>query len=218
VANEMGEKQLFGITVAVAAVVLIFVGVLNFLSYRKYSSLQQEIEKFKKEIKAHDIVIGTRKRVKRDLEDATARFDAVKQYLPSDKEVRQLIGNFSKKCIESGLKNRKLKWVTVAGAARRPGARQKKDYESIKYECEFLGTFHSLAKFVSKVEDWKHFKRFVSITKFKMTAAQKGLAFDTGVQNHEIKMTLELYKYQAAKPAGGVTKPAAGTPVASRTR
>ena len=207
-ARESGEKQIFGVTVAVVAVVLVVVGVFTFLSYRKLSNIRKETRDLTRKIEDHDKVIAEKPRLENELRASQARFDNVRTYLPDDRDVDGLIEALRSKCLEANLTFSKLDRVASPGAAAGRKA-QGKDVEEILFKGEFAGSYHSLAKFVSMVEDWEHFKRFVSITDFSVDAGEKGLAYDTGAQRHEVSMTLELYKYAEAKtPATGPATPA----------
>ncbi len=205
-AKEMGEKQLFLITAIIAAVVLLGLGVFTFLRYRHLNAVNAEKETYDELIEKHDEVIKDKEDVETEIRNSKDRFNKVKQYLPDAREVATLIYAFGNKCIDS-----KLEILTLeeprATTTRRRGTPIQKDIEKIKYDCEFKGTFHALASFISKIENWETFQRFVSITKFSVKAADDGLAFDDDVQKHEISMTLELYKYKEPKPVV-VQKPA----------
>ncbi len=208
--KETGEKQLFTITIIIVVVVLLAVGVIAFLSYRKYSGLTAKTEESRKAIKKYDDIIKDEKDLTKKIEDSEARFGRVEQYLPDEREVAKLINAFTSKCIEARLKIAKLEKARATTALRRGQVAVQRDIEKINYDCKFKGTFHALAGFISKIEDWEHFKRFVSITKFNMKAADDGLAFDDGKQLHEITMTLELYKYkEPPKPVVPQTPPVA---------
>jgi Tfp pilus assembly protein PilO len=196
----MGEKQVFVITIVVVSIVLVIVGTFTYLSYQNYCRLTDDKRKLDLKIDDHDQVIAQKPVKEAELNASRARFENVKRYLPDTRAVDTLLDAFSTKCIESKLKLHKLERVTRVSATRRPrGPRQ--DVAKIEFKGEFKGSFHSLAKFVSMVEDWEHFKRFVSITEFKMKAGEKGMAFDTGTQMHTVAMTFQLYKYEEPKRA-----------------
>jgi len=196
----MGEKQLFGITIAIVVLVLLVVGVFTFLGYRSFSRLIDERRSLDAKIAAHRMTIKKRQDLDSKMEGMKARFDNVKQYLPDEKEVEKLLNAFSDKCIEAKLEVVKLEKAKASGGRRRRGAGAAKiQVEKLQFKGKFKGTFHSLAKFISMVEDWEHFKRFVSITEFKAQAAEMGMAFDSGAQLHEMDMVFELYMYQPPK-------------------
>jgi Tfp pilus assembly protein PilO len=194
----MGEKQVFVVTIVVVSIVLVIVGTFTYLSYKNYCGLTDKKKVLDKKIDEHDLVIAEKPTKEAELNASRARFENVKRYLPDTKAVDTLLDAFSTKCIESKLKLHRLERVTQI-ATRRPGQGVKQDVEEIQFKGEFRGSYHSLAKFVSMVEDWEHFKRFVSITEFRMKAGEKGLAFDTGTQMHTVAMTFRLYKYEEPK-------------------
>lgn len=205
--RELGEKQVFAITVVIVGAVLAGVSVLAFLSYSSYSALVREKAEFDEKIEAHRVVMATREKIEAQIEASETNFSNVKQYLPTDGEVAQLLKALTDKCIEAKLVVARLQ-QTVQQAQRVKGQAQKTDAEKIIYKGEFSGSFHSAARFVGMVEDWVSFRRFVSITDLKIDAAQQGLVYDQGNQPHKITMTLEFYKYQ--EPQAKPTPPAKG--------
>jgi Tfp pilus assembly protein PilO len=92
--------------------------------------------------------------------------------------------------------------------ALRPGV-AKPQYDTVRYRAEFRGSFHQMARFISQIENWKQFKRFVNISAYSVEATSKGTAFDDNKQRHVIKMTLELYRYQEPAAAPATPGPAA---------
>ena len=203
-AKEVGEKQIFGITIGIFAVALLVVGVLIYLNYSRLSKLNADTADYHAKYKAAQTIADTLKAKEKEKKETQDRVDECNQYLPTDDDIERTMLSFASKSTDAGLKTDSLKMETARGAVR-PG-QTKAPYETISYKGEFEGNCHQLAKFVSAIENWKTFKRFVSITTFSMKAASGGMAFDDGVQKHTIKMTLELYKYPepAAKPAGPV--------------
>jgi Tfp pilus assembly protein PilO len=211
-AKEMGEKQLFGITIAIVVLVLLVVGVFTFLGYRRFGMLSDEIQDLDRKIKTHGDTCRRKKSLELKMQGMKSNFENVRQYLPDDREVAKLIKAFHDKCIEAKLNVAALKKSTVSAGRGRGRGRQAIQVEKIQYKGKFTGTFHSLARFVSMVEDWEHFKRFVSITDFEIKAANKGMDFDSGAQLHKISMLFELYKYQLPKRAAARKAAAAGAP------
>ena len=208
-AKELGEKQLFIVTIVVFAVVLVGLGVFSYMSYRKYDTLTATNAQLDKEIDEFQKVIDKEPDLEKELKQSEDRFTAVQEYLPKDKDVRRLLDDFAQKCRDANLENLKM-----APEVNRTAARGKKagagDYETLRYKCEFGGSLHSLAKFVSLVENWKDFKRFVNITEFEIVAQSGGMAFDNDLQKHSIKLTLDLYKYNEPQKAARAPRPAAG--------
>jgi Tfp pilus assembly protein PilO len=206
--REMGERQLFGVTVVLVGLVLVVVGVFTFLSYRKFSKLTEDIRTLNRKIEEHGRVVDKREDVENAVAAMQSRFDNVKKYLPENREIDRLLDTFANKCIEARLEMSKLEKGRATTSRRRGKAAASRDVEKIQFRGDFKGSFHSLAKFVSMVEDWEHFNRFVSITTFRVAAADKGVAFDTGAQMHSISMTLELYKYEEPTTTPAPKKPA----------
>jgi Tfp pilus assembly protein PilO len=201
-AREIGERQLLAITALVFAVVLVVVGTFIFLGYRQYSGLVVKREALRKEIQGHDEVIARGPKAVKDLEDSKAMFQECKEYLPADENVQQMLKSISDMCLESALDSVDIKWDSSARPAALGAAKQP--YEAIRYKCEFRGSYHQLARFVSKIEDWKHFKRFASIQTFSLEAADRGLLRDSGKQRHKALLTLEVYRYnEPVKPPAG---------------
>ncbi len=203
----MGEKQLFGLTIAIVVLVLLVVGVFTFLGYRRFSRLVTERNGLNAKIAAHRTTAKKKPDLESKMEGMKSRFENVKRYLPDEKEVEKLLHAFSDKCIEAKLEVVKIEKAKAKGGRRRRGAGAAKiQVEKLQFKGKFRGTFHSLAKFVSMVEDWEHFKRFVSITEFKAKAAGGGMAFDSGSQLHEMNMVFELYMYQPPKAKAAPSK------------
>ena len=206
-AKEMGEKQIFGITVGVFAAILLVVGTLIYLSFSSLSRINTDSRNFERQEKDARKIADRKTEVTRTRNEIKDRVDDCLQYLPKADEVQRMLENLSAKSTDAGLGSTTIK-IDVAPNLARPGA-TKPVYETIRYKCEFLGSFHQLAKFVSGMENWKTFKRFVNITAFAMEADSKGLVFDDGAQKHLIKMTLELYKYPEPVAAPGMGVPGA---------
>jgi Tfp pilus assembly protein PilO len=204
----MGEKQIFGITVGAFAAVVLVVGVLIYFSYSRLNDFNDKAAKYeaqRRDAQATADKLDSKRKEKKDIEERVADCN---QYLPKDDDIERTLLSLSGKCSDAGLRSSTLK-IETAQAQYRPGL-AKLPYESIRYRGDFEGSFHQLAKFVSAVENWKTFKRFVSITTFGMEADAKGLGFDDGSQKHKIKMTLELYKYPEPTPAAEAGVPGAG--------
>jgi Tfp pilus assembly protein PilO len=209
-AKEMGEKQIFIVTIVVFAAVLLVVGVLVYFSCDRLGKLNKDAEKYDAQRKEAQLVADTLEARKREKKETEERVAECNQYLPKDDEIERTLLSLSGKCNDAGLDSTTLK-IDSASIVARPG-QAKVPYDTIRYKGEFEGNFHQLAKFVSAVENWKTFKRFVNITAFSMEAGAKGLAFDDGNQKHKIKMTFELYKYPEPAPATAPGGPA-GKPV-----
>lgn len=222
-AKERGEKQLMGITLVVVGVGLLVVGTLLFVNYRQWSGLRAQTRKYKDDVAKPDPVTGKviggykyeievrGPEIEKELKASDARFEACRGYLPTDEDINRLLDDFAEKCVESGLKPVDIQKETItAGRAPLPGAQAvaRPEYQTIRYKGEFRGSFHQLINFVGEVENWKRFRRFVSITGFSVEAANKGLTFDDKQQMHKIGMIFDLYKYQeppalpAIPPAG----------------
>jgi Tfp pilus assembly protein PilO len=204
-AKEMGEKQIFGITIGAFAAVLLILGTLVYFSSSKLSTLNRDTDKFEAQRKEAQLVADTLEKRKKEKKETEERVAECSQYLPKEDEIERTLLSMSGTCTEAQLESTTLKIDTSATATRAGGP--KIPYDTIRYRGEFEGTFHQLAKFVSAIENWKTFKRFVNITAFSMEASAKGLGFDDGTQKHKIKMTLELYKYPEPAPT-----PAPGGP------
>jgi Tfp pilus assembly protein PilO len=211
-AQEIGERQLLAITALVFAVVLLVVGTFIFLSYRQYSKLEKERQAFRQEIAGYDVIRARGPAAEKKLEESQADLRECEEYLPAEENVQQMLKSINDNCLESALESVNLKQDMVA-TPKAFGAVKKQLYETIRYRCEFRGNFHQLARFIGRVENWKHFKRFANIQSFNMQAANRGLTRDDNSQRHKITMTLEVYRYsEPPKPAGtAVGAPTAGT-------
>jgi len=213
--KESGEKQIFGITIGIFALVVVVVGVFIFFSVRRLGQIRAETEKYEAARKASQVVADKKKDKEREKKETEARTADCNEYLPKDDDVERTLLSLSGRSKDAGLDSTSLK-KEVQSTAGRPG-QNKTSYETIRYKGDFEGTFHQLARFVGSVENWETSRRFVNITAFAMDSDSKGMAYDDGVQKHKIRMTLELYKYQyqekAATPAGPATPGApAGQP------
>lgn len=199
-AKEIGERQLLAITVVVFAVVLLVISTFVVLSYRRYSKLENDRAALRREIGQYDLVIAEGAAVEKELEESKTKFQECKEYLPSDENVQQLLKAVSEMCLESALESVNVS-RDVAGPGPALGA--KPPYEAVRYRYEFRGSFHQLSRFVSRVENWKHFRRFASIKAFNLEAADRGMTRDSGKQRHKATLTLEVYRYnEPPKPAG----------------
>jgi Tfp pilus assembly protein PilO len=190
----------------VVALLLVVVGVFTFLAWRERGRLVDEDTQLERKIKEHERVISREENLKARMDGMKLRFANVRQYLPDEKEVDKLINAFSDKCIEAKLEVVKLSKTRAQSSRRRGrgrGGAGTQQVEKLQYQGKFTGTFHSMAKFVSMVEDWEHFKRFVSITDLKTKAAKDGMVFDSGAQQHDMTMTFELYMYKQPDRAAG---------------
>jgi Tfp pilus assembly protein PilO len=212
-AKETGEKQIFGITIGIFALVLVVVGLLVFLSARKLNEHNNNAEKYEAERKKAAEIAEQEKAVLQKKRDTEARAKECSQYLPKDDDVERTLLSLNDKCNEANLSSTTLKLDSSATQGR-PG-QVRAAHETIRYKGEFEGSFHQIAKFVSAVENWKTFNRFLSIAAFSMEADERGMTFDDGHQKHKVKMTLELYKYR--EPVAAASGPAKGTPPAKPT-
>lgn len=225
-AREKSERQVFAITVAVIGAGILAIGALTLLSYNQLRKLDDEAASLRTQISQHRQVSARREAVEEEKAACEARFEDARKYLPSEKEVDLLLKDLDRVCKESRLRTHEIKQERSAEPPGRRGAKPSQ-YEAIGYKGDFRGSFHDLARFVSRVEDWTLFNRFVNIVSFEMKAAEKGLCSDKdspehpagSKQEHTVKMTLEFYKYQppAAGPATGVAG-APGAPGAAAAR
>jgi Tfp pilus assembly protein PilO len=198
-AREIGERQLLAITAVGFAVLLLVIGTFIVLGYRQYSGLEKKRETLRKDIQGYELVIARGPIVDKELEDSKAKFQECKEYLPSDENVQQMLRSMADICVASALESVDVKRDT----ALRPAALgARPPYEVIRYRCEFRGSFHQLAGFISQVENWREFKRFASIQSFSLEAANRGLVRDNGKQQHKATLTLEFYRYNEPPKAG----------------
>ena len=210
-AKEMGEKQIFAITIVLFVAALLVVTTFIFLSYRRMDKLNAETRQLARQYADYKVIADRQPKAEQDLRDCKARLEDCKQYLPNEENVQRMLDDLTKSCQSSDLESVEIKMDTAPVTALRPGA-VKPQYETIRYRAEFRGTFHQMAHFISQVENWKQFKRFVNISAYSVEAAAKGTTFDNSRQKHKIKMTLELYKYQEPAAAPALTGPGAPAP------
>ena len=195
----MSERQLFAITIAVAAVCIFVLGMGVAYGEWQHSGLAKKTQEARNRLRELP-------RLEKEIDDLrTARVemaalvDDVKRILPSEEGAREhLLRDTISTCAdESG-----LDWVSfkpkggASASGRRAREQSQLPYVKEEYELKVKGGFHAFAAFINKLEE--ECLRLIWIETLKIAGAAGGL--DLNNRDHDIALTLATFKFKS--PAG----------------
>ena len=116
----------------------------------------------------------------------------VKQMLSDEKDVTDLARTLNKFSEESGFNLSSVKDGT------RSTRKSKDDFERVSYTLAFEADAFQLLTFLNKIESHK---RFMSVTSFKLQAANRNEYSQDSVPHHRVTLDLETYVYAPTETA-----------------
>ncbi len=188
--SDWNEKQLLGLTAAVAGGILLVMAGLVTWVYLGYRSLNKEIKQKKMQAQGMQNVAGTIEKVREKRDRFAREFDDLKNKLPTDVQLGELITQISKQAGDAKLEvnrfRRKKDPPAVRGAPR-------SQYKSMHLELRCEGDYNSFGDFLNRIE--RKIERFIAVKTFKISGYKDGL--EPGAK--QLKITLELVTYKYAE-------------------
>lgn len=127
----------------------------------KILSLENQKETLEKEIREVELRVADLKKFEKELEEATAIFEATSVLLPKDKEIPKLLTDISALGRSAG-----LEFLTFKPQADIP----KDFYAEIPITINVRGPYHNIGFFLDQVSK---LERIVSVSNIKMSAPKK---------------------------------------------
>lgn len=118
--------------------------------------------------------------------------ERIKQILPDEQDVNNLVRDLSRFKEQSG--------VQITGLKKKPpesGKKDNEDFDKVAYQLTCEAEAFQLLDFTDRIETHK---RFMRIPSFKLSAAARKTSDDLKISPHKIQMDVETYVY---RPRGG---------------
>ena len=153
------QRKLLILVGTLALIVAIFVYLLYLPQYRKYTSLEEQIGKFRADLEAQKKISANLPKFKREAAVLEQQFELALKELPDTKEIPSLLTNISQLGRESGLQ------ITLF----QPQKEVPMDfYEEIPVKIKLYGSYRDMASFFEKVAN---LSRIVNIRDLSMSDA-----------------------------------------------
>jgi Tfp pilus assembly protein PilO len=143
----------------------------------------------------HDDIAGSRKLLtttsplEREVIVLRETEQAIKEILPDETDVNNLVRDLSRFKEETGVQITGLKKKQVNVAAKK----EKSDFDKVAYQLTLEADAFQLLGFMDRIE--RH-SRFMRIPDFKLTAAPRRQVEDKGTPAHKVQLDVETYVYR----------------------
>jgi type IV pilus assembly protein PilO len=136
------QKKILLLAGTITVVIGLFLYLLYFPQYSRFSGLNTELEKLRSELEMQEKVADTLPKFKKEAKDLEDKFTTALKELPDKKEIPSLLTNISQLAQGSGLQ------ITLF----QPQKEVAMDfYEEIPVKLKLSGGYHELATFFDKV-------------------------------------------------------------------
>jgi Tfp pilus assembly protein PilO len=182
----MTEKKRWIVLVALSLVAAAGLGTLIYFQHEAIQQRRVEAETLRQSIEeSRNLLKETPELVKKVIIQRETD-GVIKEILADDQDINNLVRTLTAFCEESG--------ITISSIKKQKDAkRSKEDFERVGYTLSFDADAFQFLAFLNKVESHS---RFMSVTSFKLTAANRGDYADQETPRHRIQVDLETYVYQ----------------------
>ncbi len=166
-------------------------GALVYMQYGKIDAARNEITTLSTSIdSARKEIEGTAAQ-EREVIVLRELTETMKQILPDNDDVNNLVRTFQRFSEESKVRISGLKRKTT-------NARDKSDFDKVAYTLSFEADAFQVLDFLDMIESHSRFMRVPTI---RMTAAQRAQIENDGFPSHRIQMDVETYVYEPKNDA-----------------
>ncbi len=182
----MNEKKHFVLMVACSVLAAAGVGTLIYFQHESITQRRIEAEALRKAIEdSRSLLKETPELVKKVIIQRETD-GVIKEILSDDQDINNLVRTLTQFCEESG--------ITISSIKKQKDTKRgKEDFERVGYTLAFDADAFQLLSFLNKVESHA---RFMSVTAFKLTAANRSDYNDSEPPRHRVTVELETYAYK----------------------
>lgn len=188
----MNEKRLLTWLVGGGALAAIGIGALVYFEYGAIDESRAAVADLKVGIGASRKILTGTGALEREVIVLRETDEVIKEILPDEQDVNNLVRDLSHFQEEAGIKITGLKKKGPDNARK-----EKTDFDKVGYQLNLEADSFQLLSFLDKVESHS---RFMRVPDFKLNAAPRRQVEDTGVPRHKVSLDVETYVY---KPQNG---------------
>ena len=191
--GDTGERQLLTITLGVAGVAVIGLGVFVYIGLSKLGDLKNQSKGFKNKYSAQVAAIRDIRAIDDNNTRLKNRIEQYEKFIVKEEEMTDVLDQITGRALQVGLNL--VNWRREETKPLNPEAAET--YEKVVYEFQFTGSFHQIVKFLNDVEAVEELGRLVVVQPRSIVAAERGLV--PGVESfegHKFSVSMSLYKYR----------------------
>ncbi len=181
----MSEKKPWILFIALSLLAVAGLGTLLYYQREGIKERRAEVESLKKAIEeSRKLLEGTPELVKQVIIQRETD-GVIKEILSDEQDLNNLSRALTQFCEESGIAFSSIK-------KQKDSKKGKDEFEKVGYTLSFDADAFQLLSFLNKVESHS---RFMSVTSFKLTAANRADYAEQEVPRHRVTLDLETYVY-----------------------
>jgi Tfp pilus assembly protein PilO len=188
----MNEKRLFTWLLGIGTLAAAGIGVLVHFEYEAIDVSRAAVAELKTGIDASRKILTGTGALEREVIVLRETDEVIKEILPDEQDVNNLVRDLSHFQDEAGVK--------ITGLKKKAAENQRKektDFDKVGYQLNLEADAFQLLSFLDKLESHS---RFMRVPDFKLNAAPRRQVMDTGVPRHKVTLDVETYVY---KPQSG---------------
>ena len=191
--GDTGERQLLTITLLVAGVAVIGLGVFVYFGLSTLGGLKNQSKRLNKEYGTQKEDIRNMKTEADILARLKGRIEQYAKFIVKEEEMADVLEEITGRALQVGLNL--VTWQRKDKRPRNPAAEEP--FEEIIYEFQFTGSFLQILKFLNDVEAVEELRRLVVVQPGSIVAAKGGLVPGVeSIEGHKFSVSMLLYKYR----------------------
>ncbi|MEW6074565.1 MAG: hypothetical protein AB1726_18465 [Planctomycetota bacterium] len=184
----MSERSRWTVTVAASMLLAAAAGGMIFLQNRQVDTLHAKGSELRAKIEKDRALIKKTPDLVKEVIIQRETDAQIKEMLSDEKDVNNLVRTLQSFGDQSGITKVSLKQQKGVKSSRK-----KDDFERVGYTLEFDSDAFELLAFLDLVESHA---RFMSVTRFKLSAARRQAFAGDALPRHHVQLDLETYVYQ----------------------
>lgn len=184
----MNEKRLWIGIIAGGSLAAIGCGFLVHMEYGNIDTAKEAVANLSGEIAVSRKLLTGTTELEREVIVLRETEEAIKEILPDEQDVNNLVRDLSRFKEDSG--------VQITGLKKKPpeiGKKDSVDFDKVAYQLTFEAEAFQLMDFMNRIETHS---RFMRIPNVKLTAATRKQNTEYKIPAHKVQMDVETYVYQ----------------------
>ncbi len=192
--GDTGERQLLTITLLVAGVAVIGLGVFVYFGLSKLGGLKKESKRLNQEYHTQEGNISDMRIEAEINEQLSNRIEQYAKFIVKEEEITDVLDQITRRALQVGLNLVNWRREEKKGESNPDEA---ETYEKVIYEFQLTGSFQQIIKFLNDIEAVEELGRLVVVQPRSIVAAKGGLVPGVeSIEGHKFSVSISLYKYR----------------------